>query len=172
MSITHKDHYVNIARRRALEENDLASNDRKATQPNGEERERVNGYKSEEDKQGSVFPSSCRGGFFADQFENLANFRAHYEGTGPEIWEQTGGNLDAFVAAAGTGGTVAGVSRFLQVNFFLPLSLFFHFFLYVNKLLFFLKSVIVKLVISPHRSALYKFYWRQCLGTIYKDTTV
>ncbi|KAL2523777.1 Pyridoxal-5'-phosphate-dependent enzyme family protein [Abeliophyllum distichum] len=49
-----------------------------------------------------------------DQFENLANFRAHYEGTGPEIWEQVGGNLDAFVAAAGTGGTVAGISRFLK----------------------------------------------------------
>lgn len=117
MSITHKDHYVNIARRRALEENELASNDRKATQINGKETEQVNGYKSEEEKQGSVFSSKCQGGFFADQFENLANFRAHYEGTGPEIWEQTDGNLDAFVAAAGTGGTVAGVSRFLKVNF-------------------------------------------------------
>ncbi|CAH9076153.1 unnamed protein product [Cuscuta europaea] len=40
--------------------------------------------------------------------------RAHYEGTGPEIWEQTGGNLDAFIAASGTGGTVAGVSCFLK----------------------------------------------------------
>ncbi|KAL8502740.1 hypothetical protein ACS0TY_021742 [Phlomoides rotata] len=55
-----------------------------------------------------------KGGFIADQFENLANFRAHYEGTGPEIWEQVGGKLDAFVAAAGTGGTVARVSRFLK----------------------------------------------------------
>lgn len=63
------------------------------------------------------FTSECKGGFFADQFENLANFRAHYEGTGPEIWEQTGGKLDAFIAAAGTGGTVAGVSQFLKVGF-------------------------------------------------------
>lgn len=55
------------------------------------------------------------GGYFADQFENLANFRAHYEGTGPEIWEQSGGNLDAFVAAAGTGGTIAGISRYIKV---------------------------------------------------------
>lgn len=58
--------------------------------------------------------SECKGGFFADQFENLANFRSHYEGTGPEIWEQTGGKLDAFIAAAGTGGTVAGVSQYLK----------------------------------------------------------
>ena len=56
------------------------------------------------------------GGFFADQFENLANFRAHYCGTGPEIWAQTGGRVDAFVAAAGTGGTLAGVSCFLKVR--------------------------------------------------------
>ncbi|GLT31055.1 hypothetical protein SLA2020_058210 [Shorea laevis] len=66
------------------------------------------------EKQNPALSSSCTGGFFADQFENLANFWAHYEGTGPEIWEQTGGDLDAFVAAAGTGGTIAGVSRFLQ----------------------------------------------------------
>lgn len=96
----------------------LASNDRKATQTNGKETEQANVYKSEEEKQGSVLSSSCRCGFFADQFENLANFRAHYDGTGPEIWEQTGGNLDAFVAAAGTGGTVAGISRSLQVKIF------------------------------------------------------
>lgn len=55
-----------------------------------------------------------RGGYFADQFENLANFRAHYEGTGPEIWEQSDGKVDAFIAAAGTGGTIAGVSRYLK----------------------------------------------------------
>lgn len=56
------------------------------------------------------------GGFFADQFENLANFRAHYKGTGPEIWMQTGGRVDAFVAGAGTGGTLAGVSCYLKVK--------------------------------------------------------
>ncbi|KAJ6423725.1 hypothetical protein OIU84_024659 [Salix udensis] len=53
-------------------------------------------------------------GATVERFENLANFRAHYQGTGPEIWEQSGGRLDSFVAAAGTGGTVAGISSFLQ----------------------------------------------------------
>ncbi|KAI9757987.1 MAG: hypothetical protein M4579_003223 [Chaenotheca gracillima] len=53
-------------------------------------------------------------GFFADQFENEANWQAHFEGTGPEIFRQTGGHLDAFVAGAGTGGTISGVARFLK----------------------------------------------------------
>lgn len=52
--------------------------------------------------------------FFADQFETEANFYAHYEHTGPEIWAQTHGRLDAFVAGTGTGGTLAGVSAFLK----------------------------------------------------------
>ena len=56
------------------------------------------------------------GSYFADQFENLANFRAHLNGTGREIWEQTGGKVDAFICAAGTGGTIAGVSRYLKVR--------------------------------------------------------
>jgi cysteine synthase A len=53
-------------------------------------------------------------GFFADQFENVANYRAHLQGTGPEIWQQTGGELDAFVAGAGTGGTISGITMFLK----------------------------------------------------------
>ncbi|KAI4179515.1 MAG: hypothetical protein L6R41_007794, partial [Letrouitia leprolyta] len=53
-------------------------------------------------------------GFFADQFENQANWKAHFEGTGPEIFRQCGGKLDAFVAGAGTGGTIAGVARSLK----------------------------------------------------------
>ncbi|KAJ3557887.1 hypothetical protein NM688_g1228 [Phlebia brevispora] len=54
-------------------------------------------------------------GFFADQSsQNKSNFDAHYEGTGPEIWRQTSGRVDAFVSGAGTGGTVAGTGKFLK----------------------------------------------------------
>ncbi|PPQ63685.1 hypothetical protein CVT24_004570 [Panaeolus cyanescens] len=53
-------------------------------------------------------------GYFADQFENRSNFDAHFNGTGPEIWQQTSGRIDAFVAGAGTGGTVAGTGQYLK----------------------------------------------------------
>ncbi len=59
---------------------------------------------------------STPGAFWANQFENTANRKAHETSTGPEIWEQTGGNIDAFVAAAGTGGTIAGVSIALKAR--------------------------------------------------------
>ena len=51
---------------------------------------------------------------WANQFDNLANRQAHYDTTGPEIWQQTDGKIDAWVAATGTGGTFAGVSLFLK----------------------------------------------------------
>jgi len=51
---------------------------------------------------------------WANQFDNLANRRAHYETTAPEIWAQTDGKVDGWVAATGTGGTYAGVALFLK----------------------------------------------------------
>ena len=54
------------------------------------------------------------GVLFADQWNNLDNAKAHYESTGPEIWQQTGGKVDAFICAVGTGGTLAGTSRYLK----------------------------------------------------------
>ncbi|KAI1815579.1 cysteine synthase-like protein [Poronia punctata] len=86
--ITSPSHFVNLARRRALEHTASQEDDSK--------------------------------GFFADQFENPANYQAHQTGTGPEILAQTDGCVDAFVAGAGTGGTIAGVARYLKYDAKLP----------------------------------------------------
>ena len=58
--------------------------------------------------------SEPNGVLYANQWDNTANRRAHIEGTGPEILEQTGGKLDGFICSVGTGGTLAGVSMFMK----------------------------------------------------------
>jgi cysteine synthase A len=56
------------------------------------------------------------GAVWANQFDNVANRQAHIETTGPEIWEQTGGKVDGFICAVGTGGTLAGVADALRAR--------------------------------------------------------
>ena len=81
------------------------------------------------------------GGFWANQFENTANADAHYESTGPELWEQTGGAIDGVVMAAGTGGTIGGTTAFLKER----------------------RSDLVAAVIDPAGSALYSWVKRGVL---------
>jgi cysteine synthase len=65
-------------------------------------------------KQAGRFAESIPDAVWANQFDNVANRQAHEESTGPEIWRQTAGRVDAFVAATGTGGTLAGVAVYLK----------------------------------------------------------
>ncbi|KAF7315848.1 PALP-domain-containing protein [Mycena indigotica] len=87
---------TNIARQRALQFAPSISND--------------------DQSESVIVESGPRHGFFADQFENKSNYDAHFTGTGPEIWRQTNGDVRAFVSGAGTGGTIAGVGRFLKAR--------------------------------------------------------
>lgn len=65
-------------------------------------------------KQAGRYAESLPNAVWANQFDNVANRLAHYESTGPEIWQQTDGKIDAFTCATGTGGTLAGVARYLK----------------------------------------------------------
>ncbi|MBX7514655.1 cysteine synthase A [Qipengyuania sp. GH38] len=76
------------------------------------------------------------GAVWANQFDNTANRKAHIEGTAKEIWEQTGGKVDGFTCAAGTGGTIAGVGMGLKE---------------------FDENVVIALT-DPHGAALYSYY--------------
>lgn len=64
----------------------------------------------------NVLAAELPGGWIAGQFENLSNPAAHEKTTGPEIYEDTDGNVDIFVAGVGTGGTVTGVGRYLKAE--------------------------------------------------------
>jgi len=78
--------------------------------PTAVEHDSPESYYSVSDRLAEEIP----GGFKPDQYSNMANPQAHYEQTGPEIWEQTGGELDAIVISVGTGGTISGVGRYLK----------------------------------------------------------
>jgi len=64
--------------------------------------------------QAREFATSIGNAIWTNQFDNIANADAHYLSTGPEIWEQTQGQLDGFICATGTGGTLAGVGKYLK----------------------------------------------------------
>jgi threonine dehydratase len=64
--------------------------------------------------QAKRYADSLDNAVWTNQFDNIANRQAHIETTGPEIWAQTGGKIDAFTCATGTGGTLAGTVRFLK----------------------------------------------------------
>jgi cysteine synthase len=76
------------------------------------------------------------GAVWANQFDNIANRKAHIHGTAEEIWEQTGGKVDGFTCAAGTGGTIAGVGLGLKAH----------------------NDAIVIALTDPHGAALYNYY--------------
>lgn len=99
--IVEKDNFVNRAR--ALAQAHTASTAVSLTAEEGDQPEKET---LERMKHGR--------GYFADQFENEANWRAHFCGTGPELYVQCNGKIDAFVAGAGTGGTISGVARYLK----------------------------------------------------------
>ncbi len=65
-------------------------------------------------KQAGRYAATLDNAVWANQFDNTANTLAHYESTGPEIWRQTDGKVNAFVCSVGTGGTLAGVSQFMK----------------------------------------------------------
>src|SRR5881227_2189418 len=78
--------------------------------PTAVEHDSPESYYSVSDRLAEEIPSA----FKPDQYSNMANPEAHYRGTGPEIWEQTGGELDALVISVGTGGTISGVGRYFR----------------------------------------------------------
>ena len=66
------------------------------------------------ERKAASIAASIPGSVHTNQFDNLANFRSHFEGTGPEIWSQLNGKVTAFASSSGTGGTISGISAYLK----------------------------------------------------------
>ncbi|KAF8532519.1 PALP-domain-containing protein [Gautieria morchelliformis] len=115
-SIIDKKQFVNLARQRALEfgrESRPSFSTDDASVVTAQASEQYIPTATNKPSPAAPLQTPPRG-FFADQFESMSNFNAHFEETGPEIWRQAKGKLHAFVSGAGTGGTIAGVGRFLK----------------------------------------------------------
>ena len=78
--------------------------------PTNVEAEHPDSYYSVSKRLSEETPNS----YYPNQYDNLSNTQAHYESTGPEIWEQTEGKITHFVAGMGTGGTISGTAKFLK----------------------------------------------------------
>ena len=78
--------------------------------PTAVEHDSPESYYSVSDRLAEEIP----GGFKPDQYSNMANPEAHYRTTGPELWEQTGGEVDAIVVSVGTGGSISGIGKYFK----------------------------------------------------------
>lgn len=96
-SIVDDNHFVNVARKRANEMNERADKE-------------IERLKTQNKFSRQDYSALVPRGFFVDQFESYTNFETHYNSTALEILEQSGGNIDAVVLGAGTGGTLAGIT--------------------------------------------------------------
>lgn len=107
--IVETGHFVNRARNLANSHSSSpASSPARASTPT------IEPERQDSELSTSVAAAKAGNGYFADQFENGANWSAHFRTTGPEIYTQCDGKLDAFVSGAGTGGTISGVTLFLK----------------------------------------------------------
>lgn len=123
--ISNPDHYVNVARRvwewlqveRRYDGHYAETREGTGPQRNAEGGDVPTGGLEGNARMATPPPRTIRAAFM-NQFENLANLQSHYETTGPEIYAQLEGNVDAFVMSAGTGGTLVGIGGYLKEKWY------------------------------------------------------